>query len=74
MCLSFFNLQNTHTLFTGITMARTNSRSSRMDKVFGIRMTEKDIAELKLHAQKRGVDVSTLIRMTLIDRQLLSPL
>ena len=54
-------------------MSRTNSRSEKMTRTVWLRATEADVASLKLNAMQRGVDVSALIRQTLIKEKLINP-
>ena len=53
-------------------MARTISRSEKMDKVIVLRATESDRAAVKLAAQQRGMDCSGLIRQLLIKEKIIS--
>ena len=55
-------------------MPRTISRSERMNNRVTFRATESDVASMKLAAQKKGVDISTMIRMILIQEKIISPL
>lgn len=55
-------------------MPRTISRSERMDESIVLRATRDDKTRIKLEAQKRGMDVSTFIRMVLIRENLINPL
>ena len=54
-------------------MPRTIARSERMDRQIIFRGTEADVANLKIAAQERGIDVSALIRTTLIKERLINP-
>ena len=55
-------------------MPRTISRSERMDESIVLRATRDDKSRIKLEAQKRGMDVSTFIRMVLIKENIINPL
>ena len=50
-------------------MARINSRSEKMNGRVTFRATERDLVDLKLAAQSKGLDVSGLIRMLLIQKR-----
>ena len=54
-------------------MARTNSRSAKMSSSIKFRAHETDVANLKLAAQRQGLDVSTFLRQILIRERILSP-
>lgn len=62
-----------YTIITPKKMARTNSRSTKMNRQFIMRCHDEDLANLKLAAAERGVDVSSLIRQTLIKERLINP-
>ena len=53
---------------------RTNSRSEKMTKVLSMRLTEGDVAALKIQAQKRGIDTSQFVRQVLIEQHILKPM
>lgn len=55
-------------------MPRTISRRERMNEKITMRATQKDIAEIKLHAQRQGLDVSTMLRLLLIKERIISPI
>ena len=55
-------------------MARTISRKSKMNERIVIRGTEEDMANIKLAAQEKGMDCSTLIRQLLIKERIINPL
>lgn len=55
-------------------MPRTITRAHHMRSSATIRLTEKDKAELKLHAQRKGLDVSSFIREVLIQANIITPL
>lgn len=55
-------------------MARTISRGTRMNERIYFRATPEDITNLKLAAQRQGVDVSAFIRNILIKERVFSPL
>jgi len=55
-------------------MARTNSRSEKMNERITFRGTAADVAALKLAAQRQGLDTSGLIRSLLIRERILDPL
>ena len=55
-------------------MSRQIARSSKMEKRIQLRVTEADIAALKLESMKRGLDMSGLIRSVLIQQKILDPL
>lgn len=55
-------------------MARTNSRSTKMNKVIVFRAHEEDIANLKLAAMSKGKDVSGFIREILVRERVLNPI
>ena len=54
-------------------MARTNSRSTKMNKQIIMRAHEEDLANLKMAASEKGIDVSGLIRSVLIKERLINP-
>ena len=54
-------------------MARTNSRSQKMERIFGMRFHEEDFANLKLAAMERGMDISGFVRQLLIKEKVINP-
>lgn len=55
-------------------MSRTITRAAHMNASATIRLTQRDKAELKIAAQKEGIDVSAFIRKVLINSNILTPL
>ena len=55
-------------------MARTISRSAKLTDVIYLRCTPEDKARLKMAAQEKGMDISTLLRQLLIKDRLITPL
>lgn len=45
-----------------------------MNRSLVIRMTEEDLARIKLEAQRHGKDMSALIRHMLIDARIINPI
>lgn len=54
-------------------MARTTSRGQHMDKSLVIRVSEEDDANIKIAAQRQGMDKSQMIRKMLIDARIIRP-
>ena len=52
-------------------MAKPSIRGAKMDEKLVIRCTLADKAKLNLLAQRRGIDRTTLIRMTMIEQGLI---
>jgi len=55
-------------------MARTNSRSTKMEVAITFRGTEEDKINIKLAAQRSGLDLSGFIRQLLIRERVITPL
>ena len=55
-------------------MSRTISRKTKMTERLVIRATAEDLANVKLAAQQKGMDSSTLIRQLLIEQKIIQPL
>jgi hypothetical protein len=56
------------------TMSRTFMRKAPMRGSLRMRIHEEDEANLRIHAQNNGTDVSTFVRKVLIDAGVLNPL
>ncbi len=55
-------------------MARTIARRMAMDKTIKMRAHDEDVANIKLAAQRKGLDVSTYLRQLLIKEGVLNAL
>jgi hypothetical protein len=54
-------------------MARTPTRSSKMDGTLAIRVTDVDRANIKAAAMLEGTDMSHLVRRLLIEHKIIEP-
>ena len=55
-------------------MPRTNARATKMTNTISIRATADDVAQIRLKAQRRGMDLSAYLRDLLIRNQIINPL
>jgi hypothetical protein len=54
-------------------MARTPTRSTKMDGTLAIRVTETDRANIRAAATREGTDMSHLVRRLLIEHKIIEP-
>ena len=54
-------------------MSKPNLRGDLMDEKIVLRCTKADKAMLRLRAQEKGIDTSTMLRMLLIREHLMEP-
>ena len=55
-------------------MSRTIMRKHSMNKFIRLRAHEEDVANLKIRAQQKGMDVSAYVRQLLIEQGVLNAL